>query len=509
MLSNIKEPGPGFEYFLNTSCQDWDAFVTFSSHPLLSPPYFVANTTATHGTSSSHGYGLRLRYWLQLPMELRLRMVMDFTSAVTESMKTGLIDNFWLKYNNDINFTKHEKMKVNSTFLSCDGVQIGCIGNNIQAKCKRDYKIHEQPSVEEETSAIPTKMRKLDEKFNATKSSSELLLSMNVKQTSTISEPDDKSTEELGDDEEIKFDLARISMELQREPRTKWEVGCINVTDRFRWYQKEVIQKAERGGLKYANIYEVLALSSIMVLCWPCSYPMFTNREWKEITNTNPYVINEPPLSPEISSSLHNATRIHLVNNDIFMNGGNSDLSRAVTSKCVPKVAPLKLSEEEHCYMFLYPISRPLFTGSEKEYELRLNRANKGTKKDQIFPARKDSLKVQLNARESINLQLETKGGPGEAGIFLNMGDLMESFFMDLQYDGLYRSWPFLTTRLVIDKTTIPLAESAIGHLVALEERIEKIAENYKYRSSQFTPPAQMSFVRKLPDSPQVKLLLH
>lgn len=428
-------------------------------------------------------------------------------------------------------------MKVNSTFLFCDGVQIGCIGNNVQAGCKRDYKIHEQPSVEEETSAIPTKMRKLDEKFNATKSSSELLPSTNVKQTSTISEPDDKSTEELEDDEEIKFDLTSISMELQREPRTKWEVGCINVTDRFRQYQKEVIQKAERDGLKYENIYEVLALSSIMVLCWPCPYPMFTNREWKEITNTNPYVINEPPLSPEISSSLHNATRTHLVNNDIFMNGGNSDLSRAVTcsfndlSKCVPKVAPLKLSEEEHCYMFLYPISRPLFTGSEKEYELRLNRANKGTKKrpdlsctvndvpilnSEIKPLgytplqwRKDSLKVQLNARKSINQQLETKGGPGEAGIFLNMGDLMESFFMDLQYDGLYRSWPFLTTRLVIDKTTIPLAESAIGHLVALEERIEKIAENYKYRSSQFTPPAQMSFVRKLPDSPQVKLLLH
>jgi hypothetical protein len=33
----------------------------------------------------------------------------------------------------------------------------------------------------------------------------------------------------------------------------------------------------------------------------------------------------------------------------------------------------------------------------------------------------------------------------------------------------LYRSWPFLTTRLVTDKTTIPLAESAISHLVVLE----------------------------------------
>ncbi|CAG8844293.1 18300_t:CDS:1, partial [Gigaspora margarita] len=25
MLSNISELGPGFEYFLNTHCQDWDA----------------------------------------------------------------------------------------------------------------------------------------------------------------------------------------------------------------------------------------------------------------------------------------------------------------------------------------------------------------------------------------------------------------------------------------------------------------------------------------------------
>lgn len=94
--------------------------------------------------------------------------------------------------------------------------------------------------------------------------------------------------------------------------------------------------------------------------------------------------------------------------------------------------------------MFLYPISRPLFTGPEKEYELRLNRANKGSKKrpdlsctvndvvilnSEIKPLghtplqqKKDRLKVHLKARKSINLQLHTKRGPGEAGIFLNMG---------------------------------------------------------------------------------------
>jgi hypothetical protein len=45
----------------------------------------------------------------------------------------------------------------------------------------------------------------------------------------------------------------------------------------------------------------------------------------------------------------------------------------------------------------------------------------------------------------------------------------MEFSFVDLQYDGLYRSWPFLTTKLVIDKTTIPLAEFSISQLIALE----------------------------------------
>jgi hypothetical protein len=51
-------------------------------------------------------------------------------------------------------------------------------------------------------------------------------------------------------------------------------------------------------------------------------------------------------------------------------------------------------------------------------------------------------------------------------------GDLVESHIMDLRYDGLYRSWPFLTTRLTKDKTTIPLMESNIRHIKALEVHI-------------------------------------
>lgn len=138
------------------------------------------------------------------------------------------------------------------------------------------------------------------------------------------------NTEELGDDEEIKFDLTNISTELKREPTVKWEIGCINITDRFRCYQEDILKRAEREGLKYENVYELLALSSVMVLCWPCPYPIFTNQEWEEITKTNPYTISEPPLPPEISSSLHDAVNRYLIGGDVFMERGNTELNKMV-----------------------------------------------------------------------------------------------------------------------------------------------------------------------------------
>src|SRR4051812_8676844 len=107
------------------------------------------------------------------------------------------------------------------------------------------------------------------------------------------------------------------------------------------------------------------------------------------------------------------------------------------------KIAPLKLSEEEHCLHFVYPIARPFFVG-EKEYDLVLNRSNTGSKRrpdlscvvdgvpilnsefkplgNTPLQRLKDRLKAQLKARKSINQQLQSKGGPGEAVIFLNMG---------------------------------------------------------------------------------------
>ncbi|CAG8539507.1 13614_t:CDS:2 [Ambispora gerdemannii] len=337
---------------------------------------------------------------------------------------------------------------------------------------------------------------------------------------------------EFSDDEEIKFDLSSVAEELRREPITEWVVADINVTQRFRKFQMDVLDQTQRNGLTYNNVYELLALSSIIVLTSPCPYPIFTIEEWNKIIKENPYTIENHPIPPEMSSILHQASCNNFIGKDATIDGGNSQLGKNVArafNELVPKVAPAKISEDTYSYLYLHPISRPFFSG-EKEYDLTLNSANAdSTKRPDLscevyqvailnseskpigftpLQHKKDSIKVQLKACKSINQQMDSRGGPGEAAILLNMGDQTESFIMDLKFDGLYRSWSFLTTKLVIDRASLPLAEFAISHIMALEECVGKIARDYKYRSTKFTPLKQMSFVRKLPNSPQVKMLL-
>lgn len=188
------------------------------------------------------------------------------------------------------------------------------------------------------------------------------------------------------------------------------------------------------------------------------------------------------------------------------------------------------MSEDEHRFKLLDPIIRPLFIADNNEYKVRLNRATSGTKMRPDFACLvnkiavlnsevkplgftplqqlKDRIKVQLRARESINQMLITKGGPLEATFFTNAGDLVESFCMDLKFDGLYRSWPFLTTRLVKDRITIPLLESNLRHFIALERHVTRISENYNYRSGDCTPPLQISYIRTLPNSSQINEII-
>ncbi|CAG8830426.1 28010_t:CDS:2, partial [Gigaspora margarita] len=137
----------------------------------------------------------------------------------------------------------------------------------------------------------------------------------------------------------------------------------------------------------------------------------------------------------EISSSLHEASLNHFLAKDVFIEHGQSKLHKAVAHcfndlyDSIPEVVFLKITEEEHCFTFLYPIVHLFFTG-KKEYKLSLNRANLGKERpnlsctinnililnSEIKPIgctpllqKKDHIKVQLKGRKSINQQLKEK----------------------------------------------------------------------------------------------------
>ncbi|CAJ0905249.1 7708_t:CDS:2 [Entrophospora sp. SA101] len=67
----------------------------------------------------------------------------------------------------------------------------------------------------------------------------------------------------------------------------------------------------------------------------------------------------------------------------------------------------------------------------------------------------------------------------------------------DLQFDGIYQSWIYGNTKLVIDRPTMPAIESSIIHFMSLEEQVSRLMEDYKKRSSQFTPPRQIQYMRE------------
>jgi hypothetical protein len=74
------------------------------------------------------------------------------------------------------------------------------------------------------------------------------------------------------------------------------------------------------------------SLSSIIVICWPCPYPIFTNQEWSEIVKTNPYTIENHFLPQEISASLHEASCENFIGREVFMNGGKTTLSKKIAT---------------------------------------------------------------------------------------------------------------------------------------------------------------------------------
>ncbi|CAJ0903677.1 4948_t:CDS:2 [Entrophospora sp. SA101] len=272
-------------------------------------------------------------------------------------------------------------------------------------------------------------------------------------------------------------------------PLYEWRIGGINITQRFRQYQQKVVNKVKSNGLTWKDSYEILALSSIIILAHPCPYPDFTEIEWYTITIEKPFMIEQPIIPSSISNSLQEATRKHLMHEDSYIYADRSILGRAAAStfndlRNIPPLAPSKMSEDLHCCNLLYPHVRPIFNQLFKDYDIQLNRAVKGTRKRPDFSClvdkipvlvsefkplgctplqkKRDFVRVHLRAKKSLNQQLNLKGGP----------------------------------------------ESTFSHFVALEKRVNNLAKDFKRRKQPFTPPGQMKFMSEFPDSPQIKRLL-
>ncbi len=52
---------------------------------------------------------------------------------------------------------------------------------------------------------------------------------------------------------------------------------------------------------------------------------------------------------------------------------------------------------------------------------------------------------------------------------FENLGSTVESFTMDLEFEGIYQSWPLLKTNIVTDRPSFPMFVSTFTHFITLE----------------------------------------
>ncbi|PKY23563.1 hypothetical protein RhiirB3_437810 [Rhizophagus irregularis] len=227
------------------------------------------------------------------------------------------------------------------------------------------------------------------------------------------------------------------------KPKHEWIIQDINISEKFYNYQLSVLETLKTTGLTWHHTYDILALSNIIILTQQCPYQnFFTRKGWKIIIDTNPYKLKDPGIPPSMLASLHDAALKHLCGKDSLIYPDQTPLSR------ISLRAFNELRE------------------SGKDYEVRIDRSVKATRQRPDFSCTVDA---HLRAGEAINQQLYSKGG-----------DVLQSYIMDLRFDDLYRSWPFLTSRLVIDEPILPLIESNFIHFATRENVFPKLQKTIR-----------------------------
>ncbi|CAJ0764953.1 21182_t:CDS:2, partial [Entrophospora sp. SA101] len=137
----------------------------------------------------------------------------------------------------------------------------------------------------------------------------------------------------------------------------------------------------------------------------------------------------------------------------------------------LPMTSPVKTTEDEHCNKFLNVYINNVFT-AQKRYEVKFNCSLLESMQrpdflctiddvpfliSEIKPLgtspllkKNDFKKAHLRAKDAVNQQLNKKYGPGKVVLLINAGNSLKSFIMD-QYNGMYRSWGYMTTKLATD----------------------------------------------------------
>ncbi|CAG8785243.1 11074_t:CDS:2, partial [Dentiscutata erythropus] len=400
------------------------------------------------------------------------------------------------------NGTNNGTINGTETFIKRDSSSIG------RTLRRRNQVNYAESSLEEETDSDyenkPKRVKK--ESTQSLDRSSNSLPNLSDDNESDVSESDERESEA------IIIKLGRLKKRLESQSRNEWIVGTINVSKKFKEYQMQLIDNVIEGKVKLA--WNDKALTSIIVLVKQCPYSTFTSYEWKQVVNANPYIIKESVWANSFASSLSEAcNNIAIGLDDNFISNGESDLSKKA-SRVFNNLSLL----------------RPFFCGDSKDYEIRLDKSVNGSLRRPDFSCRidnvailnsevkplgctelqkdKDFVKVHLRSKSSIN-QLLNKGGPNQSILFLNMGDDVNSYFMDLHYDGIYRSCPLLATKLVTERTLFPMLVLSIYHIDKIEQQVQRIANDYiDRRSSYYIPPEQVKYIIEELGSSEFKELL-
>ncbi|CAG8635422.1 7109_t:CDS:2, partial [Diversispora eburnea] len=208
---------------------------------------------------------------------------------------------------------------------------------------------------------------------------------------------------------EFKHDeLEELEQQITISSLSEWNIGTVNVSRKFKEYQRQLISSVRQ--------------------------------KKRQVLNSNPYKIAQPILTDSLLTTLYKVTNNFSLDLNYNFNLNNDDGELG-----------------ENAY---HPFIKVIFGGEYTSYSLELNKSVSGKQRpdfscvvDDIailnseikpmgytqFRKVQDFVKVHLKGRESINKLLE-KGGPNKSIAFLNMGDTIESFAIDLVYDGVYRS---------------------------------------------------------------------